>query len=150
MILSIQKDKKVISFTPLEQAKNPNTVLGQLLKKVVVFHDEEFYHTIKNNQGLKVLDHLGNETNSLQDLTILKDKKLPKIEPLGQYILFTTNVLVIDKIYIDEFYFSEPHETLTPFTDYTDSIKYTNNMKQVRKDYIDGRFGNFNKYSIKN
>lgn len=138
MISKIEIDNKHIYFSALELAKNPNQYENGLLKKVVVLNDEALYLDLLSKKDIKIFNE--NEELCTEEILILKDKKLPKIDPTRQYILFTSNVLVIDKLHIDELYFLDADQVLIPLTEYKECLSYVDNMKQARKDYLLGRF----------
>jgi hypothetical protein len=138
MISKIETGNKHIYFSALELAKNPNQYENGLLKKVVVLNDDALYLDLISKKDIKIFNENGDICK--EEILILKDKKLPKTDPARQYILFTSNVLVIDKLHIDELYFLDAGE-LIPLTQYADSLSYIDNMKQAREDYLLGRFG---------
>lgn len=138
MISKIEAGNKHIYFSSLDLAKNPNQYENGLLKKVVILNDDALYLDLLSKKDIKIFNE--NEEICTEEILILKDKKLPKTDPARQYILFTSNVLVIDKLHIDELYFLDAGK-LIPLTEYADSLSYIGNMKQARKDYLLGRFG---------
>jgi len=127
MISKIEVGNKHIYFSALELAKNPNQFENGLL-----------YQDILSKKDIKIFNE--NEELCTEEILILNDSKLPEIDPAQQYVLFTSNPLLIDNLHIDELYFLGAGSILIALTEYKDCLSYIGNMKQARKDYLLGRF----------